>query len=169
MSNTPLTQTLLARRRLPQGLYRAAGACRADDAMPPVPAEFYGHTRGGTRCTRVSAYRDPGPGPGRHGAASCRRRRDRPQFRSGSLVPHLPVPGGRCRSGHHLPSLPDRSPPGLLAVQPRLRALRLPGGAETEKLQELEIPASYWGQTEKKCPRCQHRSRLPPFAAVTAE
>ena len=25
---------------------------------------------------------------------------------------------------------------------------------ETEKLQEIEIPASYWGQTEKGCPRC---------------
>jgi hypothetical protein len=25
---------------------------------------------------------------------------------------------------------------------------------ETEKLQEIEIPASYWGQTEKRCPRC---------------
>jgi hypothetical protein len=25
---------------------------------------------------------------------------------------------------------------------------------ETEKLKEIEIPASFWGQTEKKCPRC---------------
>jgi transcription elongation factor Elf1 len=25
---------------------------------------------------------------------------------------------------------------------------------ETEKLQEIEIPASFWGQTEKKCPKC---------------
>ena len=26
---------------------------------------------------------------------------------------------------------------------------------ETEKLQDIEIPASFWGQTEKKCPNCQ--------------
>jgi hypothetical protein len=25
----------------------------------------------------------------------------------------------------------------------------------TEKLEEIEIPASYWGQTEKACPRCR--------------
>jgi hypothetical protein len=25
----------------------------------------------------------------------------------------------------------------------------------TEKLQEIEIPASFWGQTEKQCPKCQ--------------
>lgn len=26
--------------------------------------------------------------------------------------------------------------------------------AETEKLQEMEIPASYWGRTDKQCPNC---------------
>lgn len=28
---------------------------------------------------------------------------------------------------------------------------------ETEKLQDIEIPASYWGQTEKQCPQCQQQ------------
>ncbi len=27
---------------------------------------------------------------------------------------------------------------------------------EIDKLQDIEIPASYWGQTEKKCPRCSN-------------
>lgn len=27
---------------------------------------------------------------------------------------------------------------------------------ETDKLQDIEIPASYWGQTEKHCPRCNN-------------
>ena len=76
----------------------------------------------------------------------------------GSPLPHLPVRNDARESRRRLPHLPDAAPSGLLGIQPRLRPLRVQAGPlKPKKLQEIEIPASFWGQTEKKCPNC-HQS-----------